>query len=820
MATFSLSQQAKQIQNTHVVPIHLNNKNKIDTTSTKMLPAAKAEGDTTGGCVVNCAQTGTPSAATMAPASGGIPKGSWIVSPPRCPAWDAGADQAPGGPGWTPGSVRTCVEAPYLIRDTGRRAQALGPSDTPAPKEGAAGPEGEGKKPLNPFAEEFLPFNVILSHYDEVDKSVDDSGYFDDHNTSKNEIRVDDIHTDEALWSQFRASDDLAEPFAPCPCHQKPRGSCPSFKQYHVDRISRGLRQTGITPNMDGLREPLKFPSFPIETWKWAMSGYFDAHEILQAMQYGWDVSFTEHPKPKDAKWNLQGASLFENDVQIYVDQELQFGALVGPFEDSELPFKTYCSPLNTVIKKNSEVRRTVVDCTQLDLGINSFIDAHVHRGKVWKLSLPTSQTIISLIQRARRAYPGQRILIWKLDFARWYRWFLLDPVAATFFAIRWRGKVYLDTVLSFGNRAAALAAQRVIWAVVYIFRTRVPPFPGSFNTGVSCTCEFHCECGENLAAGYIDDLIGISCESLATSQFESAISLASTLGLRLSKTPGHISPPSATCECLGILYDTDENTMRLPQDKVDDIVAILLVWVTKPRATEHELAVLCGKLLYCANVIFAGRLFLNRCLATKRFASKHAQPITLTEDFREDIKWWQTAVLLRNGVSFLVPESSIHVSLDASSNGWHKGQRGLGGYNHSTNQYFSCGTPPDLSHLAIADLELLAHVVAIHLWGSHWRKFQVTIHTDNQACWWLLTKGRTREDIRLRMSRWMATQQIKQRFRISSAWIPTTENNLADALSRVGDPSQQRKFDEHCTQLGGTPSRCHVRPEFFGFDS
>ena len=249
--------------------------------------------------------------------------------------------------------------------------------------------------------------------------------------------RVADIHINEALWLRFRESDDLTTPYPPCDCHNLPRGSCPEFKEYHVDRISRGLEKTGLTPNMDGLREPLKFPSFPVDVWRWALDGYFDGAAICDSFYYGWDLSFTEQPKPKDVQWNLQGASLFEKDVQSYIDQELGFGALVGPFTQSDLPFKVYCSPLNTMRKKNSEVRRTVVDCTQLDHGINGFIDAHLHRGTYWKLSLPTSSTIISLIQRARQNFPGQRVLIFKIDMARWYRWIILDPVAAIYFAIR-----------------------------------------------------------------------------------------------------------------------------------------------------------------------------------------------------------------------------------------------------------------------------------------------------------------------------------------------------------------------------------------------
>ena len=97
-----------------------------------------------------------------------------------------------------------------------------------------------------------------------------------------------------------------------------------------------------ITPNMDSIREPLENPSFPIDVWKKFLHGYFDAHQINEGLEFGWDVSFTATPHPKNAMWNLQGASLFEKDVQHYVDQELKFGALVGPFDEKDLPFDVF----------------------------------------------------------------------------------------------------------------------------------------------------------------------------------------------------------------------------------------------------------------------------------------------------------------------------------------------------------------------------------------------------------------------------------------------------------------------------------------------
>ena len=119
---------------------------------------------------------------------------------------------------------------------------------------------------LNPLAAEFFPFAPYISFPDELDEGIDDSADLDSPEHSQGLARVDDLHINEALWSRFNESDDTAPPLPQCDCHNLPRGSCPEFKLYHVDRIKRGLDQTGLTPNMDGLREPLKYPSFPADT--------------------------------------------------------------------------------------------------------------------------------------------------------------------------------------------------------------------------------------------------------------------------------------------------------------------------------------------------------------------------------------------------------------------------------------------------------------------------------------------------------------------------------------------------------------------------
>ena len=422
---------------------------------------------------------------------------------------------------------------------------------------------------------------------------------------------------------------------------------------------------------MDGAKVPLLDPPFSAEVWRKALGSYFDAPELVAALLYGWDMDFFQVPHPKDAHRNNGSAEQFPEHVLHYVHDELAYGCLVGPFKPGELTFPFYRSPFGSVDKKKSFWRRIVTDCSQLTDGINAYIDPSSHRGKPWKLKLPNSMAIIHEIKRVRRRHPGQKILIWKSDMSRWYRWFRTDPKNVPYFAVHWAGLTYLDASLSFGNRGAALAAQRFIWAVGWIFRTQIPPAPGVPNSGASCSCPHHCECGSNSALEYIDDVLGFSPQQWAQHNFDSFLALAATLGLRLSQTEGHISPPATVCICLGLEYDTEKNTVSLPQAKLEALIGLLEDWLVRQKATERELASLSGKLLNACNVFFSGRLFLNRVLATKRRAARLSHhTVYLEQCFRDDLLWWLEALRLRNGVSFLVHHSTAIITLDASTHG------------------------------------------------------------------------------------------------------------------------------------------------------
>lgn len=601
-----------------------------------------------------------------------------------------------------------------------------------------------------------------------------------------------------------------------CGCHTLPAGSCPLFIA-HVIRLVVNVRGHRATPNMDGAQIPLRPTIDPIP-WAAMLGSYFDKDALVAAFTYGWDLSLKPDPSPTSAKINLPSALRRQADVDKYVSTELRYGCLVGPLPD-DLPFSISINPLGAVPKANSETWRTVTDCSQKSAGINAWIPHDSHRGVPWKIRLPSTETIVAIIARTRARFPGSRIKMFKFDFSRFYRFFLVDPSQIPFLAIKWRGQTYLDRVFSFGNRGAMHGAQRTSSAVAWMFRTQVPPSSGQENSGSSCRCTQDCDCGDNGCCSYVDDVISVAPEEHADFLFRELQDLISTLTLSPSTTPGHIVPPSTNCTALGVEFLLDDNIIRLPQDKLDATLTLLVVWLSKTVATRRELASICGKLLHCSRVIPPGRIHLGRMLETKRRADRLLTTVPIDAEFRNDVSWWHSNMQHWNGRQFLEFVHTGDVAVDASSDGWFGNTPGVGAFNYVTNEFFASGVPEACQEWLICDLELVTHLIAARIWGHQWYGCQVSGLTDNESCRYLLERGRTRCPLRLSMVRSFTTMQFSGNFRWRSARVSTKENNLADAASRLGQPGMEKLIYDFCAGAGVIPVRVPVTEEHFTVD-
>ena len=86
----------------------------------------------------------------------------------------------------------------------------------------------------------------------------------------------------------------------------------------------------------------------------------------------------------------------------------------------------------------------------------------------------------------------------------------------------------------------------------------------------------------------YIDDLIYIGLPSSVHQAYHSLLDLLQKLGLEISQKK--LNPPDTKVVCLGILIDTIQRTMAIPEDKLVQIMEICADWWDKRVCTKNQL--------------------------------------------------------------------------------------------------------------------------------------------------------------------------------------------------------------------------------------
>ena len=361
-----------------------------------------------------------------------------------------------------------------------------------------------------------------------------------------------------------------------CSCCSNPVGACPIYIQNMVEIIYQ-IKSfgPGNVPNQDGLKIDLTNTTLNYKVWDHCLAGYFDRSQIVDAVRYGWDLGLSSNPLPRDALRNHPSARDFPDDILDYLHKEQLHGCIIGPLPP-DLPFPFFAMPLGTVPKTNSAVRRTITDCTNAGFGINHWIPKNWYRGEPWHIRLPNVDSIVDMVRKVKMLYPGEPVLGAKMDLSRYYRNWKVDPSQANFLGIRVNGQRYLDLAYSFGNRSAMLGSQRASNSISWMYRTKIPPYPGGKNSGLECSCPGVCSCGDNSMEAYVDDFITILPERFAMFLWNAFVALLSRLGLQPSSTPGHVCPPCNTFTALGIQFNLAENTISLPPEKLEKTIHLL----------------------------------------------------------------------------------------------------------------------------------------------------------------------------------------------------------------------------------------------------
>ncbi|XP_076089881.1 uncharacterized protein LOC143061586 [Mytilus galloprovincialis] len=277
---------------------------------------------------------------------------------------------------------------------------------------------------------------------------------------------------------------------------------------------------------------------------------------------------------------------------------------------------------------------------------------------------------------------------------------------------------------------------------------------------------------------------------------------------LSCKKTVG----PVCELEYLGIILDTINMQARLPLDKVERITQFISFVLDKKSCTRRELEQLLGHLNFATRVILPGRAFVTYLYRLMCSVKESHHYVYLNKECKSDLTMCLQCLSTWNGInmfyeSHLTSAADMHLFTDASST------IGFGGFYQG--KWFCDTWPKDLptisdKSLSIAFLELYPIVVSAVLWGKGWYKKRILFHCDNLASVIILTKGRSKDPIIMKLMRRLVMCAAHFNFAFYSEHVPGKMNLIADSLSRL----QMNKFHQLAPEADKAATPCPTLEE------
>ena len=146
--------------------------------------------------------------------------------------------------------------------------------------------------------------------------------------------------------------------------------------KYSLLQLFERVKSSG-KPNFLGAKVHLRLH---VDMWKQLLSEYWDK-QLLQFLEFGFPVRFNMLGKLNHTRENHKSAVDYLHHVKTYLDKEIKFGAVLGPFQ-TEPVLNLHISPLMMRQKPNSETRRLRVDLSwPLGVSVHHSVENNVYMG-------------------------------------------------------------------------------------------------------------------------------------------------------------------------------------------------------------------------------------------------------------------------------------------------------------------------------------------------------------------------------------------------------------------------------------------------------
>ena len=119
---------------------------------------------------------------------------------------------------------------------------------------------------------------------------------------------------------------------------------------------------------------------------------------------------------------NYASAIAYSQHIDKYLQDEIQFGAICGPFNSK--PFSLHVSPFMTREKSGNTKCRAIVDLSwPHGLSVNAGAAKHKYLGTSFELRYPPIDNIVQAVKKV-----GPSALMFKIDISHVFRHLKIDP--------------------------------------------------------------------------------------------------------------------------------------------------------------------------------------------------------------------------------------------------------------------------------------------------------------------------------------------------------------------------------------------------------
>ena len=198
-----------------------------------------------------------------------------------------------------------------------------------------------------------------------------------------------------------------------------------------------------------------------VTEWKKVFKNYWD-QQLVQLVEFGFPLDFNRNSVLYHDEKNHSSAIEFQADIQAYLDEEINHGAIMGPYDANPIP-NCHVSPFMTRKKPNAPNRRVIIDLSwPKNASVNMGVDKNSYLGSEFSLPFPTVDDITKELVKL-----GPGCHIYKIDVSRAFRHLKIDPGDYDLLGLHWDA-VFFDTCLPFKSRHGSQNFQRIGNAVRY----------------------------------------------------------------------------------------------------------------------------------------------------------------------------------------------------------------------------------------------------------------------------------------------------------------------------------------------------------------